>query len=160
MTEQKVENYLNCNKERLFPNNEVTEAELKQALLAAPDTFEMYLNSMPLRNPSVYKLIAFALGSFGVDRFYLQDIQKGVLKFMTAGGFLIWWLKDVITAKKRCKAYNCKQLIAATKNPAVVAEMKNMDSKIAGTMTTAKKMAPEIKKLGKSFKDLQDTFEP
>lgn len=160
MTEQKVENYLNCNRERLFPNKEVTEAELKQALLAAPDTFEVYLNSMPLRNPSVYRLIALALGSFGVDRFYLQDIKKGVLKFMTAGGFLIWWFKDVITAKKRCKAYNCKQLIAATQNPTVVAEMKNMDSKIAGTMATAKKMAPEMKKLGKSFKDLLDTFEP
>lgn len=115
---------------------------------------------MPLRNPSVYKLIAFALGSFGVDRFYLQDIKKGVLKFMTAGGFLIWWLKDVVTSKQRCRAYNCKQLIAATQNPAVVAEMQNMDNKIAGTMATAKKMAPEMKKLGKSFKDLRDTFEP
>lgn len=154
MTEQKVENYLNCNKERLFPNNEVTETELKQALLAAPDTFEMYLNSMPLRNPSVYKLIAFALGSFGVDRFYLQDIKKGVLKFFTAGGLLIWWFKDVVTSKQRCRAYNCKQLIAATKNPAVVAEMKNMDSKIAVTMATAKKITSVIKEVGKSFKNV------
>lgn len=158
MTEQKVENYLNCNRERLFPNKEVTEAELKQALLAAPDEFEVYLNSMPLRNPSVYRLIALALGSCGVDRFYLQDIKKGVLKFMTAGGFLIWWFKDVITAKKRCKAYNCKQLIAATQNPAVIAEMQNMDNKIAGTIATAKKAAPVVKEVVKGYKEVQDSF--
>jgi len=41
-------------------------------------------------------LLSFFFGFFGFDRFYLGYYGLGILKFITCGGFLIWWLLDVI----------------------------------------------------------------
>lgn len=41
-------------------------------------------------------LLSILLGTLGVDRFYLGYIGLGILKLITAGGFGIWWLIDVI----------------------------------------------------------------
>ena len=41
-------------------------------------------------------LLAWFLGVFGVDRFYLGYIGLGVIKLITCGGCSIWWLIDFI----------------------------------------------------------------
>jgi len=41
-------------------------------------------------------LMSIFFGSFGIDRFVMGHIGLGILKLITAGGFGIWWLIDVI----------------------------------------------------------------
>lgn len=41
-------------------------------------------------------LLSIFFGWLGVDRFYLGDIPKGLLKFITGGGLYVWWLIDII----------------------------------------------------------------
>lgn len=41
-------------------------------------------------------LLSIFLGWCGADRFYLGDMPKGILKLITAGGFYVWWLIDIV----------------------------------------------------------------
>lgn len=41
-------------------------------------------------------LLSIFLGELGIDRFYLGKIGTGILKLITAGGFGVWWLIDII----------------------------------------------------------------
>ena len=41
-------------------------------------------------------ILSVFFGSLGVDRFMMGQVGWGILKLITAGGFGIWWLIDVI----------------------------------------------------------------
>lgn len=45
------------------------------------------------------------------DRFYLGQIGSGILKYITGGGFCIWWLIDLCNTKSRTQEYNYKLLV-------------------------------------------------
>lgn len=51
-------------------------------------------------------LLSLLLGFWGIDRFYMGKIGTGILKFLTGGGYGIWWIIDVIlilTGKAKTK---------------------------------------------------------
>ena len=48
------------------------------------------------RNYIVALILSIFLGCLGVDRFYVNHIGLGILKLITAGGFGIWWIIDII----------------------------------------------------------------
>ncbi len=159
MEQLKVLNFLEKNKDVLFPNDTYSEDELESALLDAPDLFELSLNGIPFKNPSTVQIIAFFPGSLGVDRFYLGDIGKGILKYFTFGGFGIWWIKDIITAKTRCRTYNCKKILDALNDPSVIAAMQANDAKLQNAVETGKKALPVVKAVFKGLKDIGSTFD-
>ncbi len=41
-------------------------------------------------------VMSILFGGLGVDRFMMGHIWLGILKFLTAGGFGVWWLVDII----------------------------------------------------------------
>lgn len=158
MEQIKIANFLEENKDYLFPNDDFTDFEIEEALMLVPDSFEATMRSIPFRKPSTVQLISVFPGSLGVDRFYLGDVGKGVLKYFTFGGFGIWWIKDIISAKSRCRAYNCKKLLSAINDPTVVAQMKNTDAKINTVIQAAKTTAPLVKEIGSDLKRVGKTF--
>lgn len=41
-------------------------------------------------------ILSITLGFFGVDRFYLGKKRTAIIKFLTLGGYGIWWIIDII----------------------------------------------------------------
>ncbi len=153
-----VVEFLENNKDYLFPNKLYSDIEVENALIEAPDSFEMMMNSIPFRNPSTVQILSFFPGSLGVDRFYLGEILKGVLKYFTFAGLGVWWIADMISAKTRCRTYNCKKLMTAINDPSVISEMQNTDEKIGSAVDKAKKFAPVAKEIVKGAKEVGKTF--
>ncbi|WP_294366127.1 TM2 domain-containing protein [uncultured Ruminococcus sp.] len=49
-----------------------------------------------MKSKTTALILSILLGELGIDRFYLGYTGLGILKLITAGGFGIWWLIDVI----------------------------------------------------------------
>ena len=41
-------------------------------------------------------ILSLLLGWMGADRFYLGSPVLGIIKFVTMGGFIVWWVIDLI----------------------------------------------------------------
>lgn len=50
----------------------------------------------PQKSFLVTWLLSLFLGGLGIDRFYLGKIGTGILKLITAGGFGIWSIIDLV----------------------------------------------------------------
>lgn len=66
--------------------------------------------AVPMKSPSTTILLAYFLGVFGADRFYLGQTGLGIVKLITGGGCGIWALIDFFTAYKRAKQANYQKL--------------------------------------------------
>lgn len=158
MEQLKVLKFLEYKKDFLFPNKQYADDEIEGILMEAPDEFEGIMRSIPFRKPSTLQIISIFPGSLGVDRFYLGDIKMGILKYFTFGGFGIWWLKDIFSAKERCRTYNCKKLMDAISDPSVVSKMQSTDDSINKAVQFAKAAAPVVKAAKDGMKDVGSTF--
>lgn len=150
----KVENYIKQNEKLLFPNKKYTRNELTEALVMAPEELESVVFSMPLRKPIVAQLLSFV----GLDRYYLGEIVKGLIKNMTINGFLIWLFVDELTAMNRCRTYNCKNLMETLSNPAVTERLNKENEIVQNVVNTGKKYAPVAKEAIKGAKEIRDGF--
>lgn len=158
MKQLEVYTFLETNKDFLFPNKEFTDADVQQALLSLPDDFNI-TGFVSFRNPKTVQMIAVFPGSLGVDRFYLGDITNGILKYFTLGGFGIWWIKDIFSAKDRCRAYNCRKLIAAIQDLSAGVMPKGTDDTQNKASQAANAAASIMNAAKDGIKSIRNTFD-
>lgn len=89
---------------------EMMVPSFQQAIDNMPEEKLNALASVPLKSPMTTILLAWLLGGFGADRFYLDQTGLGVVKLLTGGGCGIWWLIDIFTSFNRAKQYNYNKL--------------------------------------------------
>ncbi len=107
MEKSKVDQFLMVNADKF---SEFAVMQIREKLEKADDSKESMLITIPWKSPMTCFLLAFFLGGFGVDRFYLGDTGLGVFKLLTCGGAGIWALIDLFTAFGRAKNYNLNRL--------------------------------------------------
>ncbi|MDR2424066.1 MAG: TM2 domain-containing protein [Prevotellaceae bacterium] len=103
MDNQQVNFWLAVNAENFAPE---MLPVVKKTLEQIDDSQLMYLQNASFQKPSTIFLIAIFLGW---ERFFMDDIALGVIKVLTCFGCGIWWLIDIISAKKRAQKFNFKQ---------------------------------------------------
>lgn len=108
MEKQKVDLFLAANAEKFQPETLlIVEKKLEQM----DDDKFLSLQATEFRNPTLILVIAILLGW---DRFFLDDVGMGVLKLVTCQGLGIWWIVDILSAKKRAQEYNMKKFETLT----------------------------------------------
>lgn len=107
----KVENFLRFYSS-MFPSEQIPA--IKDALSRLNDSQFIRISNLDYKKPMTTFLLAFILGFYGADRFYLGDFGLGVLKLFTCGGFFIWWLIDLMTAVNRTKRHNAELILKNT----------------------------------------------
>ena len=77
--------------QRTVTNNNVT-------VVAADDDDTAALTSPAAggTNQVTALLLCIFLGVLGIHRFYLGYIWQGIVQLLTLGGFLIWWIIDLV----------------------------------------------------------------
>ena len=105
MEKQRVDMFLATKAEYFNP---IQLSDIRNQLEAMDDDKFVMLSGMELRNPTTILVIAIVLGW---ERFFLDDIGLGLLKVLTCYGCGIWWLIDILSAKKRAQDYNYKKFI-------------------------------------------------
>lgn len=158
MEQLKALQFLEDNKDFLFPNKQYAEEELEQILMTAPDEYEGIMRSIPFRKPSTLQIVSIITGALGVDRFYLGDIKMGILKYFTFAGVGVWWIKDIFSAKERCRTYNCKKIMETISDPSVAVKMQSTDDNIRKAIQLAKAATPVLKTAKDGIKNVGDSF--
>lgn len=151
--------FLEEKRDYLFPNKDYSQTELVAALLTAPEELMYSLQDINFINPTLMLGISVIGGPVGLDRFLLKEIGTGILKLITAGGFGFWVFADIFTAKKRCRAYNCKLLIEAISDPSKASEGLNLNVDMDKVVSVAKAAAPGLKAIRKAGKEFSDTLD-
>ena len=108
MDEQTVEQYLLAN-QKYFSQEKILL--LKEKLLNLNEKQFSMLYSLEFKDPIILLIISIFLGSFGIDRFMLNNTSLGVLKLITCGGCGIWTLIDWILIMDKTKEYNFNKLM-------------------------------------------------
>lgn len=108
MEKSKVDQFVMTNADK-FP--EFAQIQIREKLEKMDDDRSNQLLTVSWKTPLTTFLLAFFLGGFGADRFYLGQTGLGVVKLLTCGGAGIWAFIDLFTAFGRTKTFNINRFM-------------------------------------------------
>lgn len=108
MEKTKVDQFLMINAGK-FPD--FAHMAIREKLEKKDESSESMLMATQWKSPLATFLLAFLLGLFGADRFYLSQTGLGIAKLLTCGGLGIWNIIDWFTAFGRAKKHNLNMLM-------------------------------------------------
>lgn len=65
-----------------------------------------------LKTPSTATILSVVLGGWAIDRFYIGDWILAILKILTCGGCLIWWIADWFLIGNATRSNNTKMILS------------------------------------------------
>ena len=141
------------NRKDVLFDNYCYDEEIINALIGIEDSCYDDLAKLPLRNPSLIQVLSILPGA--IDRLLLGKYGTMILKNFTLGGFGIWWIKDIFSAKSRCVEYNKKRFLKAINDPSIAKKIISAEEKAKLALKFTKEVAPTIVE---GVKDIQSTF--
>lgn len=107
MDVQKVDFFMVQNKGKFSTHEAML---IREKLLTLDDSKLALISMVELKDPTTMLIISIFLGSFGVDRFLLDDVGMGVLKLLTGGLCGILTIIDWIQIMDKTKHKNYEEL--------------------------------------------------
>ncbi len=152
MKQELMAQLLSQRKDFIFGNNG-NDQKIIAALIGTEDSCYDDLIKIPLRNPSLIQVLSILPGA--IDRLLLGKFGTMILKNFTLGGFGVWWIKDIFTAKSRCIEYNQKRFLKAINDPSIAKKIISAEEKAKLALNFTKEIAPTIIE---GAKDIGSTF--
>jgi len=82
MQRKAVYNFLETNKEKLFPNKKYSELQIEEAMISSSDILGNYLNGSFFKDINTAFFMTVILGIWGVGMFYVGEIKRGILRLV------------------------------------------------------------------------------
>ena len=108
MEKSKIEQFMLLNAGNF---NESDMPVIMENLQNVPDEQSLSILGASFKKPTTALIISFLGGSLGIDRFYLGQTGKGILKLLTCGGFGIWAIIDLFLIMGATRESNTNKLI-------------------------------------------------
>lgn len=109
MERNKIEQFMLLNAGNF---NEADLHKIQSKLESVPEESATLVLGTEFKKPTTSLIISFLGGGLGIDRFYLGQTGKGILKLITCGGFGFWAIIDLFIIMGATKEYNTNKLIS------------------------------------------------
>lgn len=109
MERSKIEQFMLLNAGNFSESDLV---KIQNKLESVPEEYATLVLGTEFKKPTTALIISFLGGGLGIDRFYLGQTGKGILKLITCGGFSIWAIIDLFIIMGAAREYNTNKLIS------------------------------------------------
>ncbi len=168
MERSKIEQFMLLNAGN-FSESDLSKIQNK--LESVPEEYATLVLGTEFKKPTTALIISFLGGGLGIDRFYLGQTGKGILKLITCGGFGIWSIIDLFIIMGAAREYNTNKLInvinqfiSKKKSEKVVTPTTTSNEayqpKIASTASSDEAYQPKAESTASSDEAYQPKAEP
>ena len=108
MESKQIDQLLMVNASKLPPEG---VALLRERLMNVDDPVSAQVAFSQLKDPTIALILSILVGAYGIDRFYIGDIGLGMLKLITCGGALAWFIIDIFLIMDTTRHKNLETLL-------------------------------------------------